>query len=198
MSRDLPQNPLEKRAEELGLPTDPAAYQDGGLAVAATARNVPEAEIIATYLKSQDIPAWVNAPLTAMGYAEYLPPSVSVVVPHGRLADAQAALAERPEFTEPPAPPEDWESPSSAESKAESLLRTSRGTAFLSLFLAPLAPIFLFYALHLVVQARRAKQKFGSSPEIAKALRWTLYATISAALVTVCLGCVIFITIWYP
>ncbi|MCX5683205.1 MAG: hypothetical protein NT049_05910 [Planctomycetota bacterium] len=83
---------LERRAEQLGLPTDPEAYQDGGLAVAATARNLAEAEAVAMYLKSCDVPAWVDSPLSALYSEGYIRPSIAVRVPLGRLADAQKFL----------------------------------------------------------------------------------------------------------
>jgi len=85
---------LERRAEQLGLPTDPEAYQDGGLAVAATARNLFEAEALAMCLKSRDIPAWVDSPLSALYSDGYVRPTVAVLVPLGRLADAQKLIAE--------------------------------------------------------------------------------------------------------
>jgi hypothetical protein len=85
---------LERRAEQLGLPTDPAAYQDGGLAVAGTARNLPEAEVLATMLKANDIPAWVDSPLSALYAQGYQRPRIAVLVPLGRLADAQRIMAE--------------------------------------------------------------------------------------------------------
>ena len=84
---------LEKRAEELGLPTDPEAYKDGGLVVAATARNLAEAEALAAALKGCDIPAWVDAPMAATGSTDYIPPMICVMVPAGRLSDAETLLA---------------------------------------------------------------------------------------------------------
>jgi hypothetical protein len=83
---------LEHRARELGLPSDPEAYQDGGLVVAASAINLAEAEMQATVLKNRGIPAWVDAPGAAL--TAYSSPMISVTVPAGRLADAQAVLAE--------------------------------------------------------------------------------------------------------
>jgi hypothetical protein len=83
---------LEKRAEELGLPTDPAAYQDGGVAVVATAMNLAEAETLTALLKVNDVPAWVKAPLATLMVAE--PQMFSVLVPLGRLADARKLIEE--------------------------------------------------------------------------------------------------------
>jgi len=119
---------LEKRAEQLGLPTDPEAYQDGGLAVAATARNLAEAEALAMYLNSRGIPAWVDSPLSAIYSVGYIRPAVAVRVPLGRLADAQELLAQHegkapdPEGAEePPA-----ESDSEAEEAPEVALEAER------------------------------------------------------------------------
>ena len=43
---------LEKRAADLGLPTDPEAYKDGGLSTAAIAGTLAEAETLAAMLKA--------------------------------------------------------------------------------------------------------------------------------------------------
>jgi len=90
---------LERRAEELGLPTDPEAYQDGGLAVAATASNLAEADTLAALLKSNDVPAWVKAPLATLWAG---PDMFSVLVPLGRLTDARRLIAEHPPRASPP------------------------------------------------------------------------------------------------
>jgi hypothetical protein len=93
---------LEKRAEELGLPTDPEAYQDGGLAVAASALHISEADTIAALLNANGVPAWVEAPLAGGFYAGYAPSEVRILVPNGRLADAQRLIAEHPHQESPP------------------------------------------------------------------------------------------------
>lgn len=95
---------LEEQAQQLGLPSDPEAYQDGGVAVAATAMNLAEAETLATLLKANDVPAWVKAPLATLMVAE--PQMFSVLVPLGRLADARRLIAEHPHHE---ASPEDAE-----------------------------------------------------------------------------------------
>jgi hypothetical protein len=91
-------DPLEVKAGDLGLPTDPEAYQDGGLAEARTAYTAPEAELIAGVLKGAGIPAWVDAPRVANLYGPsspaFSPGGVRVLVPMGRLADARELLAE--------------------------------------------------------------------------------------------------------
>jgi len=93
---------LEKRAEELGLPTDPAAYQDGGMVPAATAGNLPEAEVLAAVLKANDVPAWVDFPLSALYAQGYQRPRIAVLVPLGRLPDARRLIAEHPPKVGPP------------------------------------------------------------------------------------------------
>jgi hypothetical protein len=102
---------LEERAEELGLPTDPEAYQDGGMAVVATAPNLAEAETLAALLRGHSVPAWVNAPLGTLVIAE---PVFTVMVPLGRLADAHRVIAEYPHHESPPE-----ESPDAAEEAAQ-------------------------------------------------------------------------------
>jgi hypothetical protein len=101
---------LEEQAQQLGLPRDPEAYQDGGVAVAATAMNLAEAETLATLLKANDVPAWVKAPLATLMVAE--PQMFSVLVPLGRLADARQLIAEHPHHE---APPEEGEETADAE-----------------------------------------------------------------------------------
>jgi len=83
---------LERRAEQLGLPTDPEAYQDGGLVVATGSSILSEAETIVALLRANGVPAWVKAPLATLAVAE--PLLFSVLVPMGRLSDAQRLLAE--------------------------------------------------------------------------------------------------------
>ena len=88
---------LEKRAARLGLPTDPEAWKDGGLAVAATAYDLGEAELIARQLNARDIPAWVDGANIALldlpGSSADHPVGLPVVVPRGRLEDARVVLA---------------------------------------------------------------------------------------------------------
>ncbi len=88
---------LEDRARSLGLPTDPEAYQDGGLAVAATLYNAVEADVLAAFLNQVGVPAWVDSPNVARLYGwapGYFADGVRVFVPLGRLDDANALLAE--------------------------------------------------------------------------------------------------------
>jgi len=88
---------LEDRARSLGLPTDPEAYQDSGVGVAATARTTAEAELIAAQLNARDIPAWADQPYasTMLSHAQFAinPDGVRVLVPLGRLADARRVVA---------------------------------------------------------------------------------------------------------
>jgi len=97
---------LERRAEELGLPTDPAAYQDGGLAVAATATSLSEAELLSMVLKAAGIPAWVDSPSQAQmdGFGFMGSAGQCVLVPLGRLADAERALADHRHESQEPSP----------------------------------------------------------------------------------------------
>jgi len=88
--------PLEQRAERLGQPTEPEAYQDGGLAVAATAYSVEEAQLIASVLRSEGIPAWVRDANIAGWYWHaqigLQHGGIPVTVPLGRLAEVRCAL----------------------------------------------------------------------------------------------------------
>jgi hypothetical protein len=103
---------LEKRAEELGLPTDPAAYQDGGLVPAATAINLAEADTLAAVLNAHGVPAWVDSPLSALYSDGYQRPRIAVLVPLGRLADAHRLIAQH--AARPIPPEEGQESPEGA------------------------------------------------------------------------------------
>ena len=85
---------LEKRAESLGLPTDPEAYQDGGLVEAFSAATLSEADTLVALLRASDVPAWVKSPLAAIAGAES-EAVFPVLVPLGRLADAQRLIAEK-------------------------------------------------------------------------------------------------------
>ena len=91
---------LEQEAERRGLPTDPEAYQNGGVGVAATARTTAEAELIASRLNARNIPAWADQPhvSTWLSHAQFAlnPEGVRVLVPLGRLADAKRVIAEHP------------------------------------------------------------------------------------------------------
>jgi len=89
---DLYARSIERRAEDLGLPTDPEAYQDGGMAQVATSPNLPNADTLVALLRAKGIPAWVNAPLTTLNVVgDFI---FSIVVPAGRLDDALKAVEE--------------------------------------------------------------------------------------------------------
>jgi len=95
MSRDEEyERYLEARAESLGLPTDPEAYQDGGLAEIAAATTVSGADTLVALLRANGVPAWVKTPLSVLVSAPAVS-VVSVLVPAGRLADAQRLIAEK-------------------------------------------------------------------------------------------------------
>jgi hypothetical protein len=83
---------LEKRAEQLGLPTDPEAYRDGGLAVVTGSSILSQAETIVALLRASGVPAWVKAPLATLAVAE--PLLFSVLVPANSLPEAERLLAE--------------------------------------------------------------------------------------------------------
>jgi hypothetical protein len=96
---------FERRARQMGLPTDPEAYQDGGLVPVASSSNQMEAEIIASVLNAADVPAWVESPnmahMLGMANPGLFPEGVRVLVPLGRLEDAKKVLAESRRQGEP-------------------------------------------------------------------------------------------------
>jgi len=175
--------PLQQRAEHSGQPTEPEAYQDGGLAVAATAENLPDAEIIASALKSEGIPAWTHAPAAAsLGIWAYRPADgVRVLVPHGRLHDAQAVLERhkaRQEIVEEPT--------DSHSDDAEDLrfVRQAMALSAAAILVAPVAPYLLYRAFKLSAAIAGARRQWWTSPTLRKAHRWTLvaffFATVSS------------------
>jgi len=137
---------VDAQARKLGLPTDPAAYQDGGLVVAATARNLDEAELIAIGLREAGIPAWVPDRLTVAWYWHYQyainPAGVRVMVPMGRLADAAAVLAER----QPASPPAETEPGPAEDDPAERLMAWSKRLLILLLISVTLTSPFVLPA----------------------------------------------------
>jgi len=183
---------LERRAEELGLPTDPEAYQDGGLAVATTAGNVQEADFLAAMLQGEGIPAWVEGGSTStwywyMQYALH-PGGIRILVPMGRLADAQALLAqhgERREVAEKSAEPEPQQAapdvPEEPEDPAYPLYRRARGLAYL-LLIGPLYPVIFVLVLALLVSIHRQKKRTGASRHLVKARRIAIITLIYLSL----------------
>jgi hypothetical protein len=94
---------LERRAEQLGLPTDPEAYQDGELAEAAVVNTVQEAQLLAFSLKRSNIPAWVEGENMALAEGIGYPPrGLRVLVPLGRLADARRLIEQAGRTKKPP------------------------------------------------------------------------------------------------
>jgi len=170
---------LKKRVEREGQPTEPEAYQDGGLAVAASAGNVQDAEVLASLLKVQGIPAWVDGPLIASwGVWAYQSRSgVRGVVPLGRLEDAQAVLAEH-QRDEPQVDEE------TSEEEAH-MVRQALGLAALALLLGPLAPLVLYRAFKLSSRIAGARRQWWTSRALRRANRWSLaaifLATVGAA-----------------
>lgn len=173
---------LEKRVDREGLPTEPEAYQDGGLAVAATTETLPDAELLASVLKGEGIPAWVDGSLIASwGVWAYQSRSgVRVVVPLGRLADAEAVLAEhrRDEAQENPVDEETAE-----EERSEEESRTVRQAMALSaaaILVAQVGLYILFRAFRLSAAIAGARRRWWVSPALRRAHRWTLAAMLLA------------------
>jgi hypothetical protein len=175
---------LEKRAEREGLPTEPEAYQDGGLAVAASAGNVQDAEVLASLLKVQGIPAWVDGPLIASWgvWAYHSRSGVRGVVPLGRLEDAQAVLAEH-QRDEPQVAEEAAEEQVDEETSEEEahMVRQALGLAALALLLGPLAPWVLYRAFKLSSRIAGARRQWWTSPALRRANRWSLAAMFLAS-----------------
>jgi len=188
MSRDEEyERYLETRAESLGLPTDPEAYQDGGLAVAGTTRNVQEADLMAAVLNSAGIPAWVEGGSTStwnwyMQYALH-PGGIRVLVPTGRLAEAKSLIAKQEQTAKEragPTPPQ----PEAAESEdpedpAWPLYRRARGLAFL-LLIPLLAPLLFVLAVRLFLAIRRHSKEQGWSKDLVLAHRLALITALAA------------------
>ena len=177
---------LESQAERLGQPTEPEAYQDGGLAVATTAYNVEEAELIASVLRGEGIPAWVDGAAVAGWYWHFRfglsSGGVRITVPMGRLADAQRVIAEHAkERTAEP----DVELGAQAEIELEdpgaALHQSARRLAYL-LLIGLTAPIVFVLAVRLLLRIRRQRIATGPSDELQKARRLAIGAALTAGL----------------
>ena len=96
---------LERRAESLGLPTDPEAYRDGGPAMAFSAHRLEAAEVAASVLRAAGIPAWVEGVHILSWCWHYqftlYPRGVRVMVPRGRLEEAREVLTPEATVLEP-------------------------------------------------------------------------------------------------
>jgi hypothetical protein len=160
---------LEDEVERQGLPTDPEAYRDGGLAVLVRAYSLQEAEVTASLLRGADIPAWVEGAAASSWFWHMQwgmhPGGVRVLVPTGRLADAQAFLEDRGQEVpgEKPGEPEE-------EDPAYRLYRSARGLA-LVLLIGLIAPVIFVLALRLLWKIRRARAQYGETTYLAKARR---------------------------
>jgi len=99
---------LEYRAAKRGLPTEPEAYQDGGLAVAASVATLHEAEVLALALNQAGVPAWVPDRETVawdwLLQNAIRPGGMRVMVPLGRLQDACEVLEARQDLGAPVEP----------------------------------------------------------------------------------------------
>lgn len=174
------QTQLAKRAGHLGLPPEPAAYQDGGLAVAATATLPVEAELIAQELNARGIPAWVdqsNAAVT-LSHLQFAinPEGVRVLVPLGRLPDAQAALALLHAEEAPAADPDSLgeKEEENAEVTAWALRRHAMVVGLMGAGALVFSVPLLCYAIWLTIAVRQAMRMSGESPVLKSALRWAL------------------------
>ena len=202
---------LERRAEELGLPTEPAAYQDGGLAVAGTAFGINEADFLVAMFRASDIPAWVEGACMASWYWHMQfgmhPAGIRIMVPLGRLAEAQAILAQHRPAGAPAAPPTApsgamaeaarvpaEEQPAGAEEPedpAYPLYRRARGLAYL-LFIGPLYPVIFVMVCILLFRIRRQRKQAGPTPYLTKA-RWIAWFVLVYLLVLIAVFGAIFI-----
>jgi hypothetical protein len=180
---------LERRAEQLGLPTDPEAYRDGGLGVAATALTVDQAELLACMLRTAHVPAWVEGRAMA-GWNWHMelglfPGGIRILVPTGRLAEARALLEEhrRKKESDDAAAAPAKAAPPADESEEEDpgypLYRRARGLAYL-LLIGIIAPVVFVLALRLLVQIRRERKRSGPSRDLIKAWRVALAVALLA------------------
>jgi len=175
---------LEKRVEREGLPTEPEAYQDGGLAVAATALTVEEAEVIASILRGADVPAWVNNRHLAGWYWAHqfamFPDGFQVVVPQGRLADAEAVLAEGRSEAQGTGDPAEEQVDEEMGKEESRMVRQALGLAALAVGLGPLAPWVLYRAFKLSSRVAGARRQWWTSRALRRANRWSLAAMFLA------------------
>jgi len=186
---------LEHRARELGLPTDPEAYRDGGLAVAATAFDLEEARIIASALCQADIPAWVEGEAMAAWYWHLRMglhrEGIRVLVPLGRLAEAREVV-EQHEQEMKSSPERDTE-----EDPHYRLRRSAHRLGFLAA-LGFTAPVALFLALRLLVRMYRERRRTGDSSDLRKGRRltWAVLVLLIALFVLPVTAAIVVVAIW--
>lgn len=186
---------VKERAEQLGLPTEPGAYQDGGLGVAATAYGVERAEVVASVLRSAGIPAWVEGGATAGWYWHLQfamhPRGIRILVPNGRLEDARAVLAERREIAQEEKRHEPSEEPDEKADPGEGLFRWAKRLFILLFLSATLTAPFVCVAsvVVLIIACRRLTQA-KSAVLLKRAMRWSMVTAGIAATV-----CVVFVLI---
>ncbi len=188
---------VEERAKQLGLPTDPEAYQDGGLAIAATAYGLERAEVIASVLRGAGIPAWVEGGATAgwywhMQFAMH-PRGIRILVPNGRLEDAWAVLAERRKMEEKQEEDEPPEETAETSDPGEGLFRWAKRLFILLFLSATLTAPFVYVAsmVILIIACRRLAQA-KSAVMLKRAIRWSMVTAGIAA--TVCVVLVLLFT----
>jgi len=183
---------VRKRAEQLGLPTEPEAYQDGGLGVAATAYGVERAEVVASVLRGAGIPAWVEGGATAGWYWHLQfamhPRGIRILVPNGRLEDAGAVLAQRREIAEEEKRHKPSEEPDEKADPGEGLFRWAKRLFILLFLSATLTAPFVYVASMaiLIIACRRLTQA-KSAVLLKRAMRWSMVTAGIAAAVCVVL-----------
>ncbi len=188
---------VEERAKQLGLPTDPEAYQDGGLAIAATAYGLERAEVIASVLRGAGIPAWVEGGATAGWYWHLQfamhPRGIRILVPNGRLENARAVLAERRKMKEKQEEDEPPEESAETSEPGEDLFRWAKGLFILLFLSATLTAPFVYVAsmVILIIACRRLGQA-KSAVLLKRAMRWSMVTAGIAA--TVCVVLVLIFT----
>jgi hypothetical protein len=170
---------IEERARQLGLPTDPEAYQDGGLVPATTAYSVQEADLVAARLNSEGIPAWVEGgAMTSWNWHMTLgmhAGGVRILVPARRLADAAAVLAERGRGKDAPPGAAAVAAEEDPEDPAHPLYRRACGLACL-LLVGPTYPVLMVLEVLLLRKMWRLRREHGVTPELRKAWRIALFS----------------------
>jgi len=195
---------IHRQALRLGLPTDPAAYQDGGLAVATTVFQVGEAEVLASVLRAVGIPAWIEGEHTATWYwhlqSAMYPAGIRIMVPTSRVQDAQRALekgrggAAEAEEKEPPAEEEELPDP------AYELRRSAERPGYLAFLTLLTAPLTFVLALRLLAKIRRERHRSGPSPDLTQGRRIAIIIVLMDCVLAagVLLGCAVAaLCAWY-
>jgi len=188
-------DPLEWQAERQGLPTDPEAYQDGGLAVAATAFDLEEAHIVANGLQQAEIPAWVQDE-SISGWYWHLRVGlhrggIRVLVPAALLPDAQDIMERQRQEAAGAAGALATEPEDAKDEAAYQLWRSAQRLGFLAA-IGFAAPVAFFLALRLLGRIWAERKRIGDLPDLRRAhrLTWLILLTIVplAVVILVLLG----------